>query len=198
MASDFDNIRSNLRASEPEKSPNQLGFILTLVGVVAIGGAIGFLLLPKGSSTAAEQAEAGSAPAAQAAVQALSEAELKQMRREELLKFRETHTMLMSCARSQNHMRTVHQSYQARNIERQKAWFKLFDPTETLRKMTDMNQLEAHAYMLTRGQGDMQEIIADINTEVGASRVGIDPIKCGQLNAQVQRRELDLKPIPTT
>lgn len=191
MASDFDHIRSNLQEHEPETSSGQTGFVAALVGVVAIGGLIGFMILPK--SPASPEKTTTAQPQAD---QKLSKSDLKQMRSAELDKFRTTQATLIQCIKSQPNMASVHQAYIARNQSRQQAWFKLDSPVDRLNKLATMNQLEATAYMMTQGGRAHRDILEDIYREVGASQVKIDPIKCGQLNSKVQRRELDLKPVP--
>lgn len=197
MASDFNDIRANLRGQEPEKSENQLGFILLLIGVIGLGGLIGFAVMPK-SNAPIVQAETSQAPAQPAAEQKLSKKELKAMRRAELQKFAQTQTQLIQCAQSQRHMMNVYQAYLARNMDRRNAWYGLNDPVKRMEKMAEMNQMEITAYMLTQGNGDVRDMMEDVAMQVNSSQAKIDPIKCGQLNGQVQRRELDLKPVPNS
>lgn len=194
MPSELNDIRSNLRDQVPETGQNesQLGFILLLVGVIGLGGLIGFVVMPKSSAPSAQAAQVQTEPAPKP----LSKRALKDMRRAELKTFTETQTQLLSCAQSQRHMMAVHQAYVTRNMDRRNAWYALNDPTQRMSKMAEMNQMEATAYMLTQGNGDVREMMQDITMQVNGSRRKIDPIKCGQLNSQVQRRELDLKPIP--
>lgn len=194
MASDFENIRSNLQGHEPEKSSGQAGFIAALVGVIAIGGLVGFMIMPK-STTSPERSETATAPKPQAEKK-LSKSDLKRMRSAELDKFRTTQATLVQCVKSQPSMASVYQAYVARNQSRQQAWFKLDSPVDRLNKLAKMNQLEATAYMMTQGGKAHRDIVEDIHREIGAANVKIDPIKCGQLNSKVQRRELDLKPVP--
>ena len=193
MASDFENIRSNLRQQQqdPEPSSGQMGFNIALVAVIALGGLIGFLVLPKesGSRTA-------SVSKAAPETQAVSKSELKEMRRVELDKYRETQVTLMQCVRSQRGIESVYRAYLARNASLRQAWYEIDSPIDRLNKLTEMNQLEATAYLMTRGRDAQSDLLSDIEADLGSARMKIDPIKCGQLNAKVQRRELDLKPIP--
>ncbi|MEL6861571.1 MAG: hypothetical protein AAGL11_07020 [Pseudomonadota bacterium] len=193
MASDFDNIRSNLRQQQqaPERSSGQLGFIIALVAVIALGGVIGYLALPKDSAPRMSSASE-TAPAAKA----VSKSDLKEMRRAELNKYRETQVTLLQCVKSQRSMESVYKAYLARNASLRQAWYEIDSPMDRLNKLTEMNQLEATAYMMTRGRDAQRDLMSDIEADLGSARMKIDPIKCGQLNAQVQRRELDLKPIP--
>lgn len=197
MASDFNDIRANLRGQEPEQSQNQLGFILLLIGVIGLGGLIGFLIMPKADAPIV-QAETSQSQAQPVAEQKLSKKELKAMRRAELRKFAQTQTQLISCAQSQRHMMNVYQAYLARNMERRNAWYGLNDPVKRMEKMAEMNQMEITAYMLTQGNGDVRDMMEDVAMQVNSAQTKIDPIKCGHLNGQVQRRELDLKPVPNS
>ena len=189
MPSDYDELRREMRESAAEQTSGNLFFVLMLVAVIAIGGVAGYWLWPTGNSAPIVQAE-------QSEPVKLSKSDLKKARRVEITKFRETQAKLLSCVRSQRHMMTVYEQYNARNLEAYKAWHQLFDPTKSLAKMGEMNALEANAFMLTQGNGAMRDVMQDIQMELSSGQATVSSIECGQLNADVQRRKLDLAPVP--
>ncbi|MEM9055501.1 MAG: hypothetical protein AAGB16_09265 [Pseudomonadota bacterium] len=199
MSSDFKTIRADLQGHKTADSSGQMTFIALLVAVLAIGGVIGYMMLPSGSNThqiaVAEKAEPQKPKAKK-----LKKSQLKKMRHAELRKFLETQGELRSCAMSQRHLTHVYQSYTKRNQAKYEAWNTLFYPGQKLSDLgKDMNALEGQAYMLGGGmQNDVKDIFSDIEMELNAYNKKIDPIKCGQLNTRVQRRELDLADIPTS
>ena len=197
MASDFNHIRADLQGRKTEESSGQMAFIAALVAVLAIGGVIGYMMLPSGKSqnpvAVAEKSEPKKPKAKK-----LKKAELKKMRRAELSKFRQTQAQLLTCVQSQRHMLGVHKAYTARNQAKYQAWHTLLDPAAKLSKMGDMNALEAQAFMMTGGQNTVQDMFEEIEMELNAYNQKIDVVKCGQLNSRVQRRELDLADVPTS
>lgn len=197
MASDFNNIRADLQGRQAEEPSGQMMFIGLLVGVLAIGGVIGYMLLPQDSNSQVVSVAERSEPTKPKAKK-LKKSELKKLRKAEMAKFRETQTQLISCASSQRHMIKVYETYNARNQSKYDAWRAAYDPAKKLSKMGEMNALEANAFMLTGGQSAVNDMFAEVQMELGAYDKKIDPIECGNLNARVQRRELDLKDAPTS
>ena len=197
MASDFDNIRAGMQTREDESSSGQAMFIAALIGVLIIGAGIGYLLLPRSSAAPVTSSPTQSAQVT-AQPQQHSKSELKQMRRAAMKMFMETQSELLSCAQTQRHMSNVYQAYSARNLPKYQAWNDLLFNNQKLSKLgQDMNQFEAQAYVLTGGmQNDVREVFGDINMQLGATSKKIDPVKCGQLNAAVQRRQRDLEMPP--
>ncbi len=193
MASDFNNVRRELQESAAEQDSGNLFFVLMLVAVIAIGGAAGYWLWPRTDGAAPIVQVETSTP-----VVKLSKSELKKARRAELTKFQETQAKLLSCARTQRHMMNVYEQYNARNLKAYEGWFQVLDPVKSLSKMGEMNALEANAFMLTQGNGAVRDAMQDIQMQLSAGQASVTPIECGQLNAQVQRRTLDLAPVPTT
>lgn len=199
MASDFENIRSELvnQTVEEPSSGNTL-FICLLVGVLVIGSVIGYLVIPRGSNTsnvaAAERSDPQATPA-----KTYKTSELKTMRRDAMRTFRETQAELRHCASGQRHMSVVLTSYTNRNQANYNAWSNLFDSSKKLAEMGQKNGLETTAYMLTGGmQADVRDVFKDIELELGAHGREIDPLKCGELNAAVQRRQRDLDTPPVS
>ncbi|MEO1659434.1 MAG: hypothetical protein AAFR51_00490 [Pseudomonadota bacterium] len=191
MASDFRNVRRELQENAAEQDSGNVFFVMMLIAVIAIGGAAGYWLWPRAD---------GAAPMAQVETTTpvkISKSELKKARRAEMTKFRETQAKLLSCAGKQRHMMSVYQQYNQRNLQTYKAWFQVLDPSTSLSKMGEMNALEANAYMLTQGNGAVRDMMQDIHMELSSGQASISPIECGQLNADVQRRKLDLTPVPT-
>lgn len=197
MASDFDDIRAGMQTREDDSSSGQATFIAALVGVLIFGAGIGYLLLPRGGTAPVTTSPTQSASVA-AEPQKISKSELKKMRRAAMQMFVETQSELLSCARTQQHMSSVYQTYSDRNLPKYRAWNDLLFNNQKLSKLgKDMNQLEAQAYVLTGGmQNDVREVFGDINMQLGATGAQVDPIKCGQLNAAVQRRQRDLEMPP--
>lgn len=192
MASDFETIRADLQERKPEQKTGHLNFIIALVAVVVLGGLVGFLVLPGNDPQSPVVANASDAPVAPTP-RLPSKATLKKTRRAELTKYRETQIKLLRCADSQPHMAQAYKTYSDRNLAAYQAWHRLFDSSEALKKMSP---LRAQAFALTQQNALRSQIMADINMDVKAVQTQIDPIACGQLNTNVQRRQLDLKPVP--
>ena len=193
MASDFETIRADLQERRPEQNTGQLKFFGALIAVIALGGLLGFLVLPDSEAESRVGANASAATEAPKPIMA-SRATLKKTRRAELTKYRETQIKLLRCADSQRHMAQVYKTYSDRNLAAYQGWHRLFDPSETLK---NMNPLQAQAFALTQQNALRNQIMEDINMDVKAVQTKIDPVACGQLNTSVQRRQLDLKPVPT-
>lgn len=192
MASDFKTIRADLQERKPQQKTAPLNFIIALVAVLVLGGLVGFLVLPGNGTEAPVIANTSAAPDSPTP-RAPSKAALKKIRRAELSKYRETQIKLLRCTDSQPHLAQVYKTYSDRNLATYQAWHRLFDPTDALKKMSP---LEAQAFALTQQNALRSQIMADINMDVKAVQTQIDPIACGHLNSSVQRRQLDLKPVP--
>ena len=201
MASDFENIRSELVSQKVEESSGQTLFMIMLVAVLVIGGVIGYMVIPRGSSTSGVTMASASQPASSAAtpVKKYKASELKKMRRAEMRKFRETQAELRYCASGQRHLSVVLTSYTNRNQAAFNAWSDLSNSSKKLAGMGGKSSLESTAYMLTGGmQADVRDVFKDIELELNSAGQKIDPIKCGQLNTEVQRRQRDLDMPPVS
>lgn len=201
MASDFENIRSELVSQKVEESSGQTLFMIMLVAVLVIGGVIGYMVIPRGSNTsgvtvasASQQATSAAAP-----VKKYKTSELKKMRRTEMRKFRETQAELRYCASGQRHLSVVLTSYTNRNQAAFNAWSDFQNSGNRLAGMGGKSSLESTAYMLTGSmQADVRDVFKDIELELNSAGQKIDPIKCGQLNTEVQRRQRDLEMPPVS
>ena len=193
MASDFERIRTELTGQEDQSSSGQTMFLFLLIAVLVIGAGIGYLVIPRGDT-------AGTAVVAEqnstAVKTTYKKSELKQMRREALAQFRETQAELRHCASGQRHMSVVLKSYTQRNQAAYNAWQDMFEMTT---KMRGASALESTAYVLTgQMQADTREMAQDVALELNAHGRKIDSIKCGELNAAVQRRQRDISLPPTS
>ncbi len=201
MASDFESIRSDLLSQKEEASSGQTLFLFMLIAVLVVGSAIGYMVIPREADTGgvvvaetSAQQVASSTPAKK-----YKTSELKKMRRAEMRKFRETQAELRHCASDQRHMSVVLTSYTNRNQASFNAWSNLLDSQKKLAEMGQKNSLESTAYVLTGGmQADVRDVFKDIEVELNSYGREIDPIKCGQLNAAVQRRQRDLETPPVS
>lgn len=187
MASDFNDLRADLERDACAQQSGNILFLVMVITVVAIGGVVGYFTLPRGGDAALPQANQMESASAQISV---SNSELRAARRVALNQYRETQVKLLNCARSQRHMQAVYKTYSDRNLPHYQAWHRLFDPAK-------MNAAEAMAFMATGRNESVRQAIEDIEMDLAATQVKIDPIECGQLNSQVQRRALDLSPPPT-
>ena len=195
MASEFDDIRADLLSQKEESSSGQTLFLFMLVAVLAIGGVIGYLVLPRdaGVSNANVASVSQAAGTTATPVKKYKKSELRKMRRVEMRKFRETQAELRNCTTSPGRTSAIFTSYTNRNQPAYNAWQALYDPSKA---MVGANALESSAFVLTGGaQRNAQEMFKDIEVELNAHGRAVDPIKCGQLNAEVQRRQRDL-PMP--
>jgi len=193
MASDFEKIRTEMVVQEDQASSGQAMFLFLLIAVLVIGAGIGYLVIPRGAASgSAIVAEHNSA----AVPTTYKKSELKQMRRQALAQFRETQAELRHCASGQRHMSVVLKSYTQRNQAAYNAWQDMFEMTS---KMRDASALESTAYVLTgQMQADTREMFQDVALELNAHGRKIDPIKCGELNAAVQRRQRDISLPPVS
>jgi hypothetical protein len=193
MASDFEKIRTELVAQEDQASSGQTMFLFLLIAVLVIGAGIGYLVIPRGAASDSAIVAEHNSTAAQTTYK---KSELKQMRREALAQFRETQAELRHCASGQRHMSAVLTSYTQRNQAAYNAWQDMFEMTS---KMRDASALESTAYVLTgQMQADTREMFQDVALELNAHGRKIDPIKCGELNAAVQRRQRDISLPPVS
>lgn len=201
MASDFEDIRAGMETKDKDASSGQGLFMALLMAVLVVGAGIGYLVLPRDAApqTTSASGYAQAATKVSAKPKKFKKSELKKMRRAAIKMYMETQGELMSCAQSQRHMAGVFQAYSARNLPKYQAWNDLLSPTSKLAKLgKDKNSLEAQAYIITGGmQNDVQETFQDINMQLNSYGKQIDPVKCGQLNAAVQRRQRDLEMPPS-
>ena len=199
MASDFENIRSELANQPVEEPPNQTLFLCLLAAVLVIGGVIGYMVIPRSSHTSTTAAVGASQQqvSAPSPAKKYKTSELKKIRRVEMRKFRQTQAELHFCSSEQRHLSVVLTSYTNRNQASYNAWSSLFDSSKKLADLGQKNGLESTAYMLTGGmQADVRDVFKDIELELGAHGREIDPLKCGELNSAVQRRQRDLETPP--
>ncbi len=192
MASDFDDIREELLSQREEPNSGQALFVFLLVSVLAIGAVIGYMVLPRDSGPQAIQMASVSetTPAEPAKAKTYKTSDLKKLRLSEMRKFRNTQAELRNCAPPESRVNIALDTYTNRNQAAYTAWSDLFDNTEKLAKM---NGLESSAYILTGSmQNDVKDVFADMAVELNAHDSKVDPIKCGQLNGEVQRRQRDL------
>lgn len=193
MASDFEKIRTEMVVQEDQASSGQAMFLFLLIAVLVIGAGIGYLVIPRGATSGSAIVAEHNSTAVQTTY---SKSELKQMRRQALAQFRETQAELRHCASGQRHMSVVLKSYTQRNQAAYNAWQDMFEMTS---KMRDASALESTAYVLTgQMQADTREMFQDVALELNAHGRKIDPIKCGQLNAAVQRRQRDISLPPVS
>lgn len=201
MASEFEDIRAGMQSQKSDTSSGQGLFMALLMAVLVVGAGIGFLVIPRdaGTQTISAFGEIQTAAKTSTKPKKIKNSELKKMRRAALKMYMETQGELMSCAQSQRHMAGVFQAYSARNLPKYQAWNDLLSPTSKLAKMgTDKLSLEAQAYIITGGmQMDVNETFKDVNMQLNSYGKKVDPIKCGQLNAAVQRRQRDLEMPPS-
>ena len=193
MASDFEKIRTEMVVQEDQASSGQAMFLFLLIAVLVIGAGIGYLVIPRGTASGSAIVAEHNSTAVQTTY---SKSELKQMRRQALAQFRETQAELRHCASGQRHMSAVLKSYTQRNQAAYNAWQDMFEMTS---KMRDASALESTAYVLTgQMQADTREMFQDVALELNAHGRKIDPIKCGELNAAVQRRQRDISLPPVS
>lgn len=193
MASDFEKIRTEMVVQEDQASSGQAMFLFLLIAVLVIGAGIGYLVIPRGTASGSAIVAEHNSTAVQTTY---SKSELKQMRRQALAQFRETQAELRHCASGQRHMSVVLKSYTQRNQAAYNAWQDMFEMTS---KMRDASALESTAYVLTgQMQADTREMFQDVALELNAHGRKIDPIKCGELNAAVQRRQRDISLPPVS
>lgn len=192
MASDFDDIREELLSQQGDPSSGQGLFVFLLISVLMIGGVIGYVAMPREGASQSPQIVSASVDASVKPTKAKTykKSELKTLRLSEMRKFRNTQAELRNCASEKGKVNIALQTYTNRNQAAFTAWSALFDNTEKLAKM---NGLESSAYVLTGSmQNDVKDVFADMAVELNAHGSQVDPIKCGQLNGEVQRRQRDL------
>ncbi len=168
-------------------------FLFLLIAVLVIGAGIGYLVIPRGDAQGSVIVAEHNSTAIKTTYK---KSELKRMRREALAQFRETQAELRHCASGQRQMSVVLKSYTQRNQAAYNAWQDMFEMTT---KMRGASALESTAYVLTgQMQADTREVFQDVALELNAHGRKIDPIKCGELNAAVQRRQRDISSPPVS
>lgn len=193
MSKDWKELRADLQMQTVEPPPSDRRFVLMLISVLVVGGAGGLMMFPRSEAAVVDAAQQSSA------IQTVSEKpglDIEDLRREQLTLFRETQIQLLTCARTQASMADVYTDYSERNLDAYEAWFQVLNPTDQLSDMADMTPLEATAHTLAIRNAAIARSIEDIEREVAAVQVEINPVLCGALNAKVQKREMDLAPLP--